>query len=209
MAWAGCRAGILTRVEPDAVRLVAEGVGLRYGRRWAFRGIDVRLRAGDVLAVTGRNGSGKSSLLRVFAGLAAATEGSVAAPPRGERGMATLDQRLYGALTPWEHVELAARLHGCPAGRSALEDAGLAQDGDHPASSLSSGRQARLKLLLATLHRPRLLLLDEPSVALDEEGRSYLASLVSQSRAAGAAVVFATNDPGDVRHADHGLELAG
>jgi ABC-type multidrug transport system ATPase subunit len=196
-------------MEPDAFRLVAEGVGLRYGRRWAFRGIDVRLPCGSVLAVTGRNGSGKSSLLRVFAGLSAATEGTVAAPPPGERGMAALDQRLYGALTPWEHVQLAAQLHGRPPAREPLDEAGLALDSDRPASSLSSGRQARLKLLLATLHGPRLLLLDEPSVALDDEGRTYLAGLVARSRASGAAVVLATNDPGDLRHADHGLELAG
>lgn len=190
----------------ETVLVEARNLGLRYGALPVFQGLDIRLAHGQALAVTGPNGSGKSSLLRVLAGLTELTAGSLRAPPRHARGLAALDQSLYGALTVLEHVEFIARLHGRPAPE--LEPFGLHGHRHESVGHLSSGQQARLKLLLATFYEPSLLLLDEPSVALDETGKAILTRVVAEQRAHGA-VVLATNDSGDLAYATHRLELAG
>ncbi|MGE0001232.1 MAG: ATP-binding cassette domain-containing protein [Fimbriimonadaceae bacterium] len=190
--------------EPALVE--ASGLGLSYGSRPVFHGLDISLQRGDVLAVTGPNGSGKSSLLRVLAGLCERSAGSLCVPPRKARGLAALDQRLYHSLTVREHADFVARVHGlgCPD----LEPFGLLPQSGLLVGHLSSGQQSRLKMLLATFHEPALLLLDEPSVALDGPGRAVLAQVVAAQRGRGATVL-ATNDPGDLAYATHRLELAG
>lgn len=186
-----------------------EGLGLRYGERWVLRRLSFALSPGDALVVTGPNGSGKSSLLRVLAGLVPQTEGALALPPRRGRGYSALDQRLYAGLSAEEHLGLFSRFHGVAARPAALEEAGLGGVAKLPAGRLSTGQQARLKLVLATLAGPSLLLLDEPSAALDLAGGEVLESALAAVKARGGSAVLATNDLGDLRHATHRLELAG
>lgn len=186
--------------------LWARGLGLSYGPVSVFRGLDITLEPGQVLAVTGPNGSGKSSLLRVLAGLTEPSSGTLSLPSRRQRGLAALDQSLYPSLIVAEHLEFVARLHGTTA--PDLGPFGLEGQRLQVVGHLSSGQQSRLKLLFATLHAPALLLLDEPSVALDEPGREVLARVVAQQRGRGATVL-ATNDMEDVAFATHRLELAG
>lgn len=194
------------------ILLEAVGVSKRFGRRWIFRSIDFSLSRGVVMVVTGPNGSGKSTLLQIVAGLQAATAGEVRGGPEDRRrwlSYAAIDQAVYPALTPSEHLELAGRLRGCASReRELLERVGLSQAMDRPAAQLSTGMRARLKLALAIQSEPEVLLLDEPGAGLDEGGRELVLSIIQEQRGRGAAII-ATNDPAERRFASLELKLAG
>ena len=187
------------------------GLGRRFGSRWIFRGLEFELSPGNALCVLGPNGSGKSTLLRILAGLLSASEGSVDPKPcdsRGVIGYAAIDLALYHHLTAKEHLEFAGRLRGLASPRVELLDTvGLSDVDDKPVGQFSSGMRARLKLALAIQHEPPVLLLDEPSASLDENGREIVARIVYEQKTQGA-VVIATNDQTDRRYATHELELA-
>lgn len=166
---------------------------------------------GMALAVLGPNGTGKSTLLRVLAGLIEPSEGSVRRPSNGARSMgyAALDLALYPALTGREHLELGGRLRGVPDQADALlEVVGLSDASEQMVGKYSSGMRARIKLALAVQTEPSVLLLDEPSAALDRSGDELVGRLVGEQLARGA-VVYATNDPKDMRHATHEIVLGG
>ncbi|MCH8978198.1 MAG: ABC transporter ATP-binding protein [Armatimonadetes bacterium] len=190
--------------------MTASGLGRRFGGRWIFRRIEFELEPGHALYVLGPNGSGKSTLLRILAGLLAASEGAVDPRPsesRAEVGYAALDLALYPHLSAAEHLGLAARLLGLPSSRpELLEEVGLGDVGGKLAGQFSSGMRARLKLALALQHSPKVLLLDEPSAALDSDGRALVEAAIKRQMQSGAVVV-ATNDPGDRRLATHELTL--
>lgn len=181
--------------------LHAERLGRRFGGRWVFRGVEFDLLPGQVLAITGANGSGKSTLLKVLAGLLAPSEGAVRGPAK--IGYAALDLALYAQLSAPEHLALAARYRGLAPDPAALERVGLGEAGAKRVAAFSTGMRARLKLALALQHAPPVVLLDEPSAALDEAGRSLLAELLRT----GPAFVLATNDDRDLEHATHRLHL--
>jgi ABC-type multidrug transport system ATPase subunit len=188
----------------------AEGLGKRYGRRWLFRDITFELEKGQRLAILGQNGSGKSTILRLLAGLLSPTEGKVIPPegdPRTNLGYAALEMALYSALTVEEHLRLAAQLRGCDdRADELLQTVGLAYARNLPAGQLSTGMKARLKLAMAVQPRPSVLLLDEPSAALDEQGRALVAQIAEEQTSRGALIV-ATNDPQERRLATHELAL--
>jgi len=180
------------------------GLGKRFGPRWLFRELSFDLGVGDSLVVTGPNGCGKSTLLRILAGLDAQTEGTV---QRAKVGYSALDLALYPALTPLEHLNLAAQMRGVEARSEELLDlVRLSGAKDRPAEKLSSGMRGRLKLALSVQAKPELLLLDEPGVALDEEGQRVVAEIVDNQRKTGA-VILATNDERERRFATHQLQL--
>lgn len=183
--------------------LTAQRLGHTFGRTWLFRQVSMELGAGDVLVVTGRNGSGKSTLLKCLAGLISPREGSVSV--HGEVGYAALDLAVYPQLTGREHLELVYSLSGLQ-GRAddVLDSVGLSGAGEQAAGEYSTGMRARLKLALALARTPNVLLLDEPTAALDELGRAMVESLV---RDFSGAVVVATNDPAERRWATHELAI--
>lgn len=185
--------------------LNATGLGKRFGSRWIFRGIDLCLQPGDCLVVRGRNGSGKSTLLKVLAGLMAPSEGTVQRPE--PLGYAALDLSVYPALTGLEHLELARDLRGDPVPPlESLARVGLTDAAHQVAGAYSSGMRARLKLALALACQPALLLLDEPSAALDDAGRAITAQALVDQRTRGVALL-ATNDDRDQEWATHALVL--
>lgn len=187
--------------------LVARELGKRFGSRWIFRRVSFELGKGDSLLVTGRNGAGKSTLLKALAGLMPLSEGAVERPAEVRTGLgyAALDGRLYPALTAREHWEFAARARGIQAPED-LSPYGLGKAWDEPAAALSTGQRARLRLALAVQAAPAVLLLDEPSASLDEDGRALVARLVEEQIARGALIV-ATNDPLDRRYGHAELAL--
>lgn len=187
-----------------------EGLGKRYGRRWLFRDVTFDLERGQRLAIVGHNGSGKSTMLRLLAGLLSPTEGRVH-PPEGDArtslGYAALEMALYSALTVDEHLRLSAELRGCDArADELLETVGLSYARSLPAGQLSTGMKARLKLAMAVQPRPTVLLLDEPGAALDEQGRALVRRIADEQTQRGALVV-ATNDPQERSLATHELVL--
>jgi heme exporter protein A len=175
--------------------------------RTLFRDLDFALRAGETLQVGGANGSGKSSLLRVLAGLLAPESGSVSwdGADIGELGPEFLLHLQYLGhhdgvkldLTPRENLEFA-RCLGAPRSTSgvgdALERAGIAGQADVPARRLSAGQRRRTALARLLLMDADLWLLDEPFTALDDDGRGVFGNALAEHRAAGGIAVIATHE---------------
>jgi ABC-type multidrug transport system ATPase subunit len=177
----------------------------RYGRLAVLSGVSGEVGAGGVLLVTGPNGSGKSTLLRCLAGLLAPDAGTIeardghdaAAPPldtAGRRravGYVAPDVAFYDELTCAENLAFFARLRGVPAERGGELLDRLALPRDRAAGALSSGMRQKLRWCWSFLHRPRLLLLDEPFQNLDVGGEADVRRLLGEHLAAGGLAVLA------------------
>ena len=168
----------------------------RYGDRRVFAGIDLDLGADEFLLVTGRNGSGRTTLLRMLAGLTAPNAGELVLPDRREIGFLAHEPLVYRELTPLENLTLFGRLYRVPERAERvgmlLERFGLWDARHERVSTFSRGMQQRLGLCRVLLHTPTLLLLDEPFNALDAEGAALLDSVLAER---GRAVVVATHEP--------------
>lgn len=187
--------------------LAADQVGRRFGTRWIFRRVSFELDAGQVMAVTGPNGQGKSTLLKVASGLLEPSEGSFSG--NAPWGYAALDLALYPQLTAQEHLEWAADLAGTSLDPVAsLARVGLEGAEARLAGAMSTGMRARLKLAMALAPNPRVLMLDEPTAALDDQGQALVRGIVQDLTREGGAVLMATNDRADLEFATHELALA-
>jgi len=178
----------------DAV-LRARAVARRFGTQVALEPTDVDVNAGEALALIGPNGAGKSTLLALLAG---ALEPSAGTIERVEVQVGWVPQRtaFYDRLTARENLELFARLEGEP-DHAAVAEKLLGRfevPADRPAHTLSVGNRQRLNVALALLGSPRVLLLDEPTAALDPGQRRRLWETVTALRDEGGAVVFATQN---------------
>jgi heme exporter protein A len=178
------------------------------GGRLIFRGLSLRVAAGEVLAVEGANGSGKTSLLRLIAGLLKQEDGIVRLRMKGAAELCEPEERgrqigwlghqdaIKAQLTPLELLRFFAAFYGGEADLLlALERAGLAAARDLPAQYLSAGQKKRLALARLWLSRRSLWLMDEPLAALDAEGKALVAELVAGHCAAGGMAVAATHEP--------------
>ena len=187
--------------------LIGEGLGCRRGGRPVFAGLDFRLGAGGALVLTGSNGSGKSSLLRLMATLLAPAAGRllwkgepVAADParyRAAIGYAGHLDAIKPALTPRETLRFWATLRGAkdPAAEPALERFGLGGVADWPCRFLSAGQRRRLALARLVATPSAVWLLDEPTAALDSDGEARLIAAIEEHRAGGGRLVLATHQP--------------
>ncbi len=178
------------------------------GRFPALSGVDLTVDAGEVVAVLGANGAGKTSLLRTCAGLLSVSSGEAMVLGVDLRADRTAVRRrvgllghaapLYDELTAAENVRFAVRASGLP-GR--LADPALDRLGvtgrlrRTPAGRLSAGQRRRVALAALVARRPELWLLDEPHASLDAATRLLLAELVAEASAGGAAVVLTSHDP--------------
>jgi heme exporter protein A len=174
----------------------ARQLAKRYGDRRVFRNLDFDVADGGFLLVTGPNGSGKTTLLRVLAGLAAPSAGELQLPERRQIGYLGHEPLVYRELTPLENLTLFGRLYRVPERAEQigmlLERFGLWEARHERVSTFSRGMQQRLGLCRVLLHAPSLLVLDEPSNALDAGGLELLDALLAE---AGRTYVVATHDP--------------
>ena len=192
--------------------LVARGLRRSFGRVRVLHDLDLTLAPGEAIAVAGPNGAGKSTLLRLMAGLMRPSAGEVrvlgrplvAADPDARRAIGLLSHHslLYDDLTLAENLAFAARLYGLPrpvdAARAALEGAGLAARADDTPRRLSRGLLQRAAIARALLHRPRVLLLDEPFTALDAGSADRLRDELRARRAEGLGLVIVTHHLAEV-----------
>jgi len=199
--------------------LQADRLSRAFGGRRAVSEVTLELHETECLALFGPNGAGKTTLLRLLAGLLKPTSGAARingealrgdASARGLVGFISHQSMLYGALTVRENIELAARLHGVADARGATEVAlremRVIERAQTPVRALSRGLQQRVSIARALVHRPRVLLLDEPYTGLDALGAAALTATLERLRKegahGGATLVLVTHNIGE------GLALA-
>lgn len=199
----------------DALLLVAR-LAKRYGPYWAVRDVSFTLGPGQALVVLGPNAAGKSTLLRLLAGVLRPTEGQVSlggervgGPGEGWRrrvGLLGHESQLYPALTAWENLLFFARLYGLPDPRARIEDLlarlDLRERAHDRVRTFSRGLLQRLALARVLLHDPELLLLDEPFTGLDAPSARRLRAVLAALKREGRSLVIVTHRPDEV------LELA-
>ncbi|HEV8200838.1 MAG TPA: heme ABC exporter ATP-binding protein CcmA [Candidatus Polarisedimenticolia bacterium] len=193
----------------DAPLFEARSLSRRFGAVPAVERVDLTLRRGDRVLLLGRNGAGKTTLLRLAATLlrpssgtlrhfGVETRGDERPGVRGRIGYLPHGRLLYDDLTVAENLRFHARLHGLDGAPArvakALDETGLTVRADDPAGTLSRGLQQRLSAARAFLHRPDLLLLDEPFTGLDRPGVRRLQAMLSDRLGADGACLLATHD---------------
>jgi heme exporter protein A len=196
-------------VSDPAPDLIAEDLACRRGDRLVFMRLSFRLPAGGALVLTGSNGSGKTSLLRLVATLTTPVAGRlawgadpIAADLAGHRArlhyVGHLDA-IKPALTPRETLAFWTVMRGIAVPRSALDAAlaafALDTFGDWPCRWLSAGQRRRLALCRLLAAAAPIWLLDEPTSALDDDGRSRLEQAIADHRKAGGRVILSTHTP--------------
>ncbi len=177
---------------------------------WVLKGVNLTLPEGAAVAIVGGNGSGKTTLLKIAAGLVQPSRGSVLVEgldPRDPRakqavGVVTHYSLLYDQLTVAENLEFYARLYGVegydPRRDPVAEALGLDRFLDRRASELSFGWRRRADIARALLHKPRILLLDEPFTGLDPEGVESLAGILESHVAQGGSLLATAPKRGDL-----------
>jgi ABC-2 type transport system ATP-binding protein len=196
---------------PPPVVLAAEGLGKSYGAREALRGVSLEAHAGERVACIGPNGAGKTTLLTILAGIQQPDTGSVHIDRRP--GWVPQTPAVYDRLTTAENLRLFARLEQVGDVEDTvsrmLGQTGLRDRADDQVAQLSGGNRQRLNVAIGLLPRPPVLLLDEPSSALDPRQRERLWDYLAHLSEDGTAVVYATHNVSEAeRHADRVLVLA-
>ena len=194
--------------------VVLEAVGLhkRYDSQEALRDVSLEARAGERIACIGPNGAGKTTLLTILAGIQAPDDGQVTAG--GERaGWVPQALALYPKLTVAENLRLFARLERVPDVDATvarmLAQAGLRDRADERVARLSGGNRQRVNVAIGLLGDPPVLLMDEPSSALDPRQRARLWEHIEALAGGGTTVVYATHTISEAeRYADRVLVLA-
>lgn len=186
--------------------IVAHRLAKRFSNRMVLQSIDLRVRSGEIVALLGPNGAGKSTLLRILAALTKPTYGTAsvagfqlpqaANSARSSIGFVGHQPLLYEDLSAEQNLAFYARLYGVSYSRvdQILENFGLTVRRADPVRTFSRGMQQRLALARALLHKPRVLLLDEPHSGLDREAMEIIDKTLRQLARRGVAILLATHD---------------
>ncbi|MGI8728510.1 MAG: ABC transporter ATP-binding protein [Solirubrobacteraceae bacterium] len=196
--------------------LVVERVAKSFGDRRAVREMSFHVDRGELLAIIGPNGAGKTTLLSILGAIRRPDSGTVTQQgPNSDRRIGWVPQQtaVYSKLTVAQNLRLFARLEKVDdldaTVERMLEQTALTDRADDELASLSGGNRQRVNIAVGLLADPPVLLLDEPSGALDPRQRQRLWGFINRLTERGTSVVFATHDISEAeRHADRVLVLA-
>ncbi|HTR63806.1 MAG TPA: ABC transporter ATP-binding protein [Candidatus Binataceae bacterium] len=198
----------MTTPESSARTLVVQGLSKSFGSRVAVNGIRFSIAAGEIYGLLGPNGAGKTTSISMIAGILARDSGEITidgididAGPAARALIGIVPQAitLYLDLTARENLDFWGRMYDLSgvelrnAIDGALDAVGLTRRGDDIAGTYSGGMQRRLNLAAGILHRPKLLILDEPTVGVDPQSRSAIFDLVERLRDQGTAILYTTH----------------
>lgn len=213
------------------VTLQVEGVSKRYEETHALRGVDIAVSEGEWLGLLGPNGAGKTTLLTAIAGLIAVDAGRFTflgenIEPAQHRklrdllGLVPQGIALYPDLTAEENLAVFARFHGLQPGEAeerlawALTWTGLEDRRSQRVSTFSGGMKRRLNIACGVLHRPKIVLLDEPTVGVDPQARQRIWTMLDELRQAGASLIHSSHQLDEVESTcdrivilDHGRKI--
>ena len=199
--------------------LAADGLSKTYDDLVALHPLDLEVPVGQSVALIGHNGSGKSTFLRMAAGLLEPSEGDLEiagfevgdVDARATTSFLPDDPVLYDDLSLREHAEYISRLHGGEGwddyAASLCERLGLGERIDDLPSRFSRGLRQKTSIVLALVRPFSLLLVDEPFVGLDQPGKAVLLELLDEVHEDGAATLVATHDPAYVDRVDRSIAL--
>ena len=188
-----------TRQAERSEVLAARSLSKRFGSRLALGGVSFEIGAGELIAVIGPNGAGKTTLLSMLAGVLEPSEGEISRPA-GSRPFGWVPQQtaLYSKLSVAENLRLFARLERLDDPEAAvqrmLHETALEERAAEEVGRLSGGNQQRVNIAIGLLAEPSVLLLDEPSAALDPRQRERLWQFISSLVQRGTTVMFSTHD---------------
>lgn len=196
--------------------LAAHGLVRRFGDVTAVKNVSLDLQPGEVVGLLGPNGAGKTTILRMLAGILAPNEGSVTVmgvdtqedplAARRQIGFLSGDTQLYQRLNPREVLDYFGRLYSMPAARrrerieQLVAELDMASFASRPCGQLSSGQKQRANIARAFLHQPSVLILDEPTNALDVLTGRFIIQAIRRERAAGRAILFSTHIMGEAEY---------
>jgi len=191
----------------DALPLEIRDLSKSFGARRALDGVSLSLAPGEVLGLLGPNGAGKTTLVRSVAGRVVADGGALRlfgfdpadARARAVRGWVPQEIALYPVLSPRENLWTFGRYQGLEGEtletgiRRSLSWIDLADRGDVRTASLSGGMKRRLNIAAGTIHAPRVLLLDEPTVGVDPQSRERIYAMIGELRSQGVSLLYTTH----------------
>ena len=193
--------------------LTASHITRRFGDRLALDDVSLDLRSGEIFALLGPNGAGKTTTLRVLAGLIAPTSGTVridgvemtpasSSALRAQIGFLTEAPGLWDSLTVRQNLEIYARLYGLDAPRTAVDEVlalfEISDRANERPAELSKGLRQRVALARSLLHKPRIVMLDEPTANLDPESAREVRELVLGLKQQGRTVLLCTHNLDEV-----------
>jgi ABC-type multidrug transport system ATPase subunit len=191
---------------PPRGALHADGVSKVYGDRPALAALDLHVPYGEAVALVGHNGSGKTTFLRIAAGLIEPSDGTVlidghpagSLPARAAMAYVSDSPTFYEDLSVWEHLEYVARLHGHDDweqdGADLLDHLGIYERADDLPTSFSRGLRQKASIALAFIRPFDVLLVDEPFVGLDAAGKTALLELLAEAQNDGRTLLVATHE---------------
>lgn len=201
---------------PESWAIETCNITKSFGTRYALRGVDLKARKGEFLALFGSNGAGKTTLIKILATILKPTSGNLriagldqkdkAKDIRRNIGVVSHQTYLYDNFTAHENLKFYGRMYNVPDLQGRIHDVfaevGLPKSRLHDrVGTYSRGMQQRLAIARAVLHRPTILLLDEPETGLDQQAGDMLREMVDTFREGGRTTVMATHS------LERGLEM--
>lgn len=202
------------------IKISGSEITQKFNRRNIFKAVSFEVSNGTALAISGPNGSGKTTLIRIICRLIQPTGGNVTffenqqeislTRSHGHIGLVGPYLQLYNDLTALENYTFFTRIRGVEVNVShfagLMERFGLKGREMDELKNYSSGMLQRAKYVMAMLHRPQVLILDEPTSNLDEEGSEIVYALMEEQKK-DKILIFATNEPGELKYADEQIQI--